>query len=73
MRGRGDGCASARHSNGAGAITRACPYTVSRADCGRERNLPERRQSPHANGGLKWIRRGGGYYSGCVKRLKGQA
>jgi len=27
----------------------------------------------NTNGGLKWIQRGGGYYSECVKRLKGQA
>jgi hypothetical protein len=27
----------------------------------------------NANGSLKWIQRGGGYYSECVKRLKGQA
>src|SRR6516225_10240899 len=27
----------------------------------------------NANGGLKWIQRGGGYYSECVRRLKGQA
>jgi hypothetical protein len=27
----------------------------------------------NANGGLKWIQRGGGYYSECVKRLKNQA
>jgi hypothetical protein len=25
----------------------------------------------NANGGLKWIQRGGGYYSECNKRLKG--
>ena len=25
------------------------------------------------NGGLKWIEKGGGYYSQCNKRLKGQA
>ena len=24
-----------------------------------------------ANGGLKWIQKGGGYYSECSKRLKG--
>ena len=24
-----------------------------------------------ANGGLKWIEKGGGYYSECNKRLKG--
>jgi hypothetical protein len=27
----------------------------------------------NANGGLRWIQRGGGYYSECIKRLKGQA
>ncbi len=27
----------------------------------------------NANGGLKWIQRGGGYYSECIKHLKGQA
>jgi hypothetical protein len=26
----------------------------------------------NANGGLKWIQRGGGYYSECNRRLKGQ-
>ena len=25
------------------------------------------------NGGLKWIEKGGGYYSECKKRLKGAA
>jgi hypothetical protein len=25
----------------------------------------------NANGGLKWIQKGGGYYSECTKRLKG--
>jgi hypothetical protein len=25
----------------------------------------------NGNGGLKWIERGGGYYSECNKRLKG--
>ena len=27
----------------------------------------------NANGALKWIQKGGGYYSECSKRLKGQA
>lgn len=27
----------------------------------------------NGNGGLKWIQRGGGYYSECNKHLKGQA
>jgi len=27
----------------------------------------------NGNGGLKWIQKGGGYYSECNKRLKGQA
>ena len=26
-----------------------------------------------ANGGLKWIQKGGGYYSECTKKLKGAA
>jgi hypothetical protein len=26
----------------------------------------------NANGGLRWIQKGGGYYSACNKRLKGQ-
>ena len=28
-------------------------------------------RATNANGGLKWIQRGGGYYSECIKRLKG--
>ena len=28
-------------------------------------------KSSNANGGLKWIQKGGGYYSECNKRLKG--
>lgn len=28
-------------------------------------------KATNANGGLKWIQRGGGYYSQCNKRLKG--
>ena len=28
-------------------------------------------KATNANGGLKWIQRGGGYYSECNKRLKG--
>jgi hypothetical protein len=27
----------------------------------------------NANGGLNWIQKGGGYYSECNKRLKGNA
>jgi hypothetical protein len=30
-------------------------------------------KTTNANGGLKWIERGGGYYSQCNKRLKGAA
>jgi hypothetical protein len=26
-----------------------------------------------ANGGLKWLQKGGGYYSQCVKKLKSTA
>jgi hypothetical protein len=28
-------------------------------------------KATNANGGLKWIQKGGGYYSECTKRLKG--
>jgi hypothetical protein len=28
-------------------------------------------KATNANGGLKWIQKGGGYYSECNKRLKG--
>jgi hypothetical protein len=28
-------------------------------------------KSTNTNGDLKWIQRGGGYYSECIKRLKG--
>jgi hypothetical protein len=30
-------------------------------------------KAANANGGLKWIQKGGGYYSECSKRLKGAA
>ena len=30
-------------------------------------------KASNANGGLKWIQKGGGYYSECNKRLKGAA
>jgi hypothetical protein len=30
-------------------------------------------KATNANGGLKWLQRGGGYYSQCVKKLKGAA
>ena len=30
-------------------------------------------KTTNANGGLKWIQKGGGYYSECNKRLKGAA
>jgi hypothetical protein len=30
-------------------------------------------KTTNANGGLKWIQKGGGYYSECNKRLKGEA
>jgi hypothetical protein len=30
-------------------------------------------KATNANGGLKWLQRGGGYYSQCAKKLKGAA
>lgn len=28
-------------------------------------------KATHANGGMEWIQKGGGYYSTCTKKLKG--
>jgi hypothetical protein len=30
-------------------------------------------KASNANGGMKWIQKGGGYYSECSKKLKGAA
>ena len=30
-------------------------------------------KASNGNGGLKWIQKGGGYYSECTKKLKGAA
>jgi hypothetical protein len=30
-------------------------------------------KATNANGGLRWLQKGGGYYSQCVKKLKGTA
>ena len=30
-------------------------------------------KATNANGGMKWIQKGGGYYSECTKKLKGAA
>ncbi|HET8920328.1 MAG TPA: hypothetical protein VFN27_11690 [Xanthobacteraceae bacterium] len=30
-------------------------------------------KATNANGGLRWLQKGGGYYSQCVKKLKGAA
>lgn len=37
------------------------------------RDQYETNKANNANGGLKWIQKGGGYYSECNKHLKGQA
>jgi len=37
------------------------------------RDQYEANKATNANGGLKWIQKGGGYYSMCNKHLKGQA
>jgi hypothetical protein len=37
------------------------------------RDQYETNKATNANGGLKWIQKGGGYYSECNKHLKGQA
>ena len=37
------------------------------------RDQYEANKATNANGGLRWIQKGGGYYSECNKHLKGQA
>jgi hypothetical protein len=37
------------------------------------RDQYEANKASNANGGLRWIQKGGGYYSVCNKHLKGQA
>jgi hypothetical protein len=37
------------------------------------RDQYEANKANNTNGGLKWIQKGGGYYSECNKHLKGQA
>ena len=41
------------------------------ADADVPRPVPSANKATNGNGGLKWIQKGGGYYSECNKRLKG--
>jgi len=43
---------------------------------GAQRDLPRpvrTNKANNGNGGLKWMQKGGGYYSECTKKLKGAA
>ena len=37
----------------------------------REKTCQDQYHANNANGGLKWVQKGGGYYSACNKKLKG--
>lgn len=50
-----------------GAISVAAPISGAHA-CLAQYNT---NKTGTGNGGLKWIQKGGGYYSECNKRLKG--
>ena len=73
---------SATASDSIVASTAVCPTAVD-SKCANEKAGRARRKTcldqyeankaSSANGGLKWLQRGRGYYSQCVKKLKGAA
>jgi hypothetical protein len=44
--------------------------TAGRARMHTCRDQYQANKAAHGNGGLKWIQKGGGYYSQCLKKLK---
>jgi hypothetical protein len=59
--------------------TAVFPSAISPAHAGEKPGAARRKtcldqynanKATNANGGLKWIQKGGGYYSECSKRLK---
>ena len=51
-------------------------YSSEKPGRARRKTCPDQykaNKSTNANGGLKWLQKGGGYYSQCVKKLKGAA
>lgn len=47
------------------------PGAARRKTCLDQYNANKARNNGAGNGGMKWIEKGGGYYSECNKRLKG--
>lgn len=61
---------------GAAVFPAAVSPTYSKESAGKARmhtclDQYKANKATNANGGLKWIEKGGGYYSECNKRLKG--
>jgi len=53
-----------------------CKYSSEKPGRARRKTCLDQykaNKSTNANGGLKWLQKGGGYYSQCVKKLKGAA
>ena len=64
----------------AASSTAVFPTAIAPAHAGEKPGIARRKtcldqytanKATNANGGLKWIEKGGGYYSECAKRLKG--
>ena len=52
----------------------AAAYASEKAGIGRRKTCDDQykaNKATNANGGMKWIEKGGGYYSACNKHLKG--
>ena len=65
-------------SSGAATFPSAIPPKYSKEPAGKARlqtclDQYNANKAGDHNGGLKWIQKGGGYYSECNKRLKGAA
>jgi hypothetical protein len=63
-------------SSGSAVFPRAVDSKYSKDSAGKARMLTcldqyHANKTNNGNGGLKWIQKGGGYYSECNKRLKG--
>jgi hypothetical protein len=73
-----DAAAQTAPAGGSAVFPTSVSSTYSKESPGRARMHTCRDQyrankATNANGGLRWIQKGGGYYSQCNKRLKGQA
>jgi len=65
-------------ASGSAVFPSAVDSKYSKDSAGKARMLTcldqyKANKDANANGGLKWIQKGGGYYSECNKRLKGSA